>query len=79
MFDELIVSSSLFRMAVLRGRAWSYCAESLAELRRAHLLTYGFIKRGIGMGVLHLPADHPHRLDIQRIEESLKVIDRGVD
>jgi hypothetical protein len=48
-------------------------AADLRELRKAHLLTYGFVRQGLGMGVLHLPEDHPDRVRMRSIEASLMV------
>jgi hypothetical protein len=48
-------------------------AAALSDLRKAHLLTYGYVKRGLGQSVLHLPDDHPERLRIKAMEVSLMV------
>jgi len=48
-------------------------SDDLNELRKAHILTYGQVKHGIGMGTLHLPDSHPHRKQLRVMEARLRV------
>lgn len=50
-------------------------AAELAELARAHLLMYGEVSGGIGRDVLHLPVDHPERVQFGKTIQSLRVCD----